>query len=127
MNKKGDMSLTTVITGIILLIVLLVVVFFFTGTFNTIGKKLGFISGTLGDDLSITVQACQNYCETAKNLPNPLERIKSMPFCTKPFAIDKNNDGKVEEDELTIKCTEPPISAKCMIPDINGIEKEAIC
>jgi len=121
MNKKGDMSLTTVITGIILLIVLLVVVFFFTGTFNTIGKKLGFISGTLGDDLSITVQACQNYCETAKNLPNPLERIKSMPFCTKPFAIDKNNDGKIEgSDEENLKCKE-------LVDCTDSVNGEAIC
>ena len=100
MNKKGEAGLpmNTLIVAIIAIIVLLLIITFFTGGLGTIGEKIReiFGQGTAGSDLNLAVKFCEDYCSSAKNLPDT-QKVDSA-YCTKTFDI-KKADGTVDKNK----------------------------
>ncbi|MDP4012672.1 MAG: hypothetical protein Q8R00_03660 [Candidatus Nanoarchaeia archaeon] len=106
MNKKGvDLTLNTVILGILVVLVLIVVVTFFLGGTAGLTKTVRevFYGTTAGTSEVIAVETCHQRCDQAKLLPDP----SKSAFCTADFDIDRDNDGKVEgDDEIGVFCEE---------------------
>jgi len=101
MNKKGQaLSLNTVIMAIIVVVVLIVVVSFFLFGFQGLTQRARalFFGTTAGTDTVLAVQNCEQFCDQAVLLPSEA-LIKSSPYCSFKFRIDKNNDGEADKDK----------------------------
>ena len=99
MNKKGaELTLNTVIVGILVVVVLLVVITFFLGGTAGLTRTIRgiFYGTTAGTSETIAVQSCQNRCDQALVLPEATRSASA--FCMQPFEIDKNNDGEADYD-----------------------------
>lgn len=98
MDKRGvDLTLNTVILGILVVLVLLVVVTFFVGgTTQMVNEVRGIFFGTTaGTSETLAVQTCNNRCDQALLLAT-FDSRKGSAFCTQQFEIDKNNDGEAD-------------------------------
>ncbi len=98
MNKKGaELTLNTVIVGILVVLVLIVVITFFLGGTSGLTRTIRgiFYGTTAGTSETIAVQSCQNRCDQALLLPTAALR-KASAFCMQPFELDKNNDGEAD-------------------------------
>ncbi|MFA4887706.1 MAG: hypothetical protein WC595_05820 [Candidatus Nanoarchaeia archaeon] len=93
MNKKGQgLPLNTVIIAIIVIVVLVVILIFFVGGVGQVTSKIRQIltGGISGQSLQVARNDCTSLCETAKSLPDSLQRTSG--YCTKAFIVD--NGGK---------------------------------
>ena len=98
MDKRGvDLTLNTVILGILVVLVLLVVVTFFVGgTTQMVNMVRGIFFGTTaGTSETLAVQTCNNRCDKALLLATDPSRMNSA-FCTQQFELDKNSDGEAD-------------------------------
>lgn len=98
MNKKGaELTLNTVIVGILVVLVLIVVVTFFVGGTTGLTRTIRgvFYGTTAGTSEVLAVQSCESRCDQASLLPTPTLRRKSA-FCAQPFEIDKDNNGEAD-------------------------------
>ena len=94
MNKKGvDLTINTIIIAVLVVLVLIVVVTFFLGGFGRITETISrvFFPITLGTDLTIATQTCEQRCEQAKLISDTLRR--NSAFCKASFSIDKDGNG----------------------------------
>lgn len=107
MDKKGvEITLNTVIIGILVVLVLLVVTTFFLGGTAGLTRTVRdiFYGTTAGTSEVIAVQTCNARCDQAKLLPE-LSRSTSA-FCTAKFDVDRSNDGEIQPDEKGKSCTD---------------------
>ena len=106
-SKRGqELSLNTLIVIIILIIVLVVVAYIFLGGSTTLTKQVkGTLYGaTSGTDKDFAVRACEQRCESAKNMPSNDLR-KNSAFCKTGFEVDLDNSGNIDKsDEGDVKC-----------------------
>ncbi len=94
MNKKGvDLTINTIIIAVLVVLVLIVVTTFFLGGFGRITEVISrvFFPIASGTDLTIAVQTCDQRCEQAKLLSDPLRR--NSAFCKASFNIDNDGNG----------------------------------
>ena len=119
MDKKGvELTLNTVIVGVLVVLALIVIVTFFLGGTAGLTSTIKdiFAGTTAGTTETIAVQTCNNRCEQAKTLPEGLRATSA--YCTKPFNIDTTGDGKADTKKYCHKelqvpcegivCEEPP-------------------
>lgn len=107
MDKKGvEITLNTVIVGILVVLVLLVVTTFFLGGTAGLTRTVRdiFYGTTAGTSEVIAVQTCNTRCEQAGLLPEV--SVKTSAFCTAKFDVDRNNDGEIQADEKAKSCTD---------------------
>ena len=100
MDKRGvDLTLNTVILGILVVLVLLVVVTFFLGGTAGLTRTVRevFYGTTAGTTEVLAVQTCNTRCDQAKLLPDV--SVKNSAFCKAKFDIDRDNDGEVKDPE----------------------------
>src|SRR3989344_750301 len=102
MNKRGqELSLNTLIVIILLVIALVVIAVFFLGGTSSLSRSIRsiFYGTTAGTDLNLALQTCEQRCEAAKNLPSdPADLRKESAYCKVPFNIDRNNNGKIDDE-----------------------------
>lgn len=100
MNKRGvELTLNTVIIGILVVLVLIVIITFFLGGTAGLTRTIRgiFYGTTAGTSETLAIQTCQNRCDQGLLLPAGDIR-KLSAFCTQYFEIDKNNDGEADFD-----------------------------
>src|SRR3989344_6259031 len=106
-SKRGqELSLNVLIVIIILIIVLIVIAFIFLGGSTTLTRQVRstLYGATSGTDKDFAVRACEQRCESAKNMPSE-ELRKNSAFCKTGFEIDLDNSGNVDkDDERDVKC-----------------------
>lgn len=98
MNKRGvELTLNTVIIGILVVLVLIVIITFFLGGTAGLTRTIRgiFYGTTAGTSEALAVQTCNNRCDQASILPIPTARAASA-FCKQSFEIDKDNDGEAD-------------------------------
>jgi flagellar basal body-associated protein FliL len=101
-SKKGaEIALNTIIIAIIILVVLVIVIAFFAGGSSSVIDKIKsiFTGKTAGQDISIAIQSCQEYCDQAKQLQqeNP-SLVQKSPYCTYYFKLDIDpKDGNADK------------------------------
>lgn len=117
MNKKGaDLTLNTIIIGILVVLVLVVLVAFFLGGTAGLTKTIKsiFFGTTAGTDQTIAIETCRQRCDQLDTLVSDKDAaarktiIPASAFCNAPFKIDKDNDGiadyvKVGENNVDVK------------------------
>lgn len=114
MNKRGvDLTLNTVIIGILVVLVLIVVVTFFLGGTAGLTRTVRevFYGTTAGTTEVIAVETCHQRCDQAKLLPQ--ESQVNSAWCKAKFDIDRNNDGKVKDPEKDVDKTNKEIGVVC--------------
>lgn len=100
MDKRGaELTLNTIIIGILVVVVLLVVITFFLGGTAGLTRTIRgiFYGTTAGTSETIAVQTCQNRCDQALLLATDAARMESA-YCKRPFELDKNSDGEADFD-----------------------------
>ena len=105
MDKKGvEITLNTVIVGILVVLVLLVVTTFFLGGTAGLTRTVRdiFYGTTAGITEVIAIQTCNTRCEQAEILPE--SRWLDSAFCKVTFDVDQNNNGELEEKEKGLNC-----------------------
>lgn len=121
MDKRGaEITLNTVIIGILVVIVLVVLVTFFLGGTSGISKTIRsvFYGTTSGTDKALAIEICKSRCEQAKALPESLR--SGSAYCTDPFTIDENNDG--EADFVNVGDVKKYLRFYCDSAIGNGVE-----
>lgn len=91
-NKKAQtMPMNVIIVAIIVLVVLVILIAFFAGGFGSVvGKVRDLFTGTTsGQSRDVTIQTCQNLCDTAKVLPEGSQKISG--YCKQSYVVD--HDG----------------------------------
>lgn len=86
-NKKGaELPMNTVIIAIIVIVVLVIVIVFFVGGTASIAQKIKdiFSGATSGQDIQLTTQFCQQYCD----------QDRKTSYCSKTFNVDDDADAK---------------------------------
>jgi flagellar basal body-associated protein FliL len=104
MNKKGaELSMNVIVISILVILVLVIVAAFFMFGMTGLGQKIQSIFGigVAGTDLSLAQQSCEQYCTRAKTLNE--NNIKSSPYCTQTFAIDKGEGIEKDADGKPIR------------------------
>lgn len=135
MNKKGaDLTLNTIIIGILVVLVLVVLVAFFLGGTAGLTKTIKsiFFGTTTGTDRTIAIETCRQRCDQLDSLltdkkPDEIAAtVDSSAFCKVPFEIDMNGDGKV--DTYTKDTKELNVKYYCNGPvdTTNGVGSLAV-
>ncbi len=127
-NKKGvELTLNTVIISILVLLVLIVVIGFFLGGTGKMKSTVSDIFGQSmeGTDIDVALAQCQSWCDQTKTRPTQLLQEETS-YCKHTFALDVNNNGELEGDELEYKCYGDPLNVPCVTGDGKDVGTE-IC
>jgi len=110
-NKKGDISTTTIIMIAIGVFVLVLVIGFTTGFFGKLGGQIGD-SG--GGDIGTAKRSCNTLCSEAKA---GLDTWTSSTYCGQLQNVgDTDGDGSAD----FVKCWEDPIGIVCSDKKVVG-------
>lgn len=128
MDKKGvEITLNTVIVGILVVLVLLVVTTFFLGGTAGLTRTVRdiFYGTTAGTSEVIAVQTCNTRCDQARLLPTD-EAKKNSAFCKAGFDIDRDNDGEVKDPENPSSDTKE-IDVSCIYLGVTCEDIDKLC
>lgn len=98
MDKRGvDLTLNTIVIAVLVVLVLIVLIVFFLGGFEKLTEKIKQTRAvtTAGTDITLAVQACEQYCGQAQLLPKSL--LAGSEYCSHEF--------KIEDREGTYVCS----------------------
>ena len=100
-NKKGmELPQGVVIVALILIVLVIIILVFVVGGFGTVGQKLKdlFEGQTKGQSIDLTIQTCNNLCDSSKNLD--LAHQQDSGYCKKTFIVDDDTDPKTPPKKM---------------------------
>ena len=110
-NKKAAISVEMIVYVAIAVFILVIIIGFATGAFQKLfwGLEPKGEVGTAQDK-------CEVFCSEAKDevLRGDLSKWESTDYCTETFAIDKDESGEIDSDEV-LHCWNDPIAESCTI------------
>ncbi len=111
MKQAQGLPLNMVVLALIALLVIVVVFAYFTGVFGKVFKQTAALQETMQGEVTSAQTKCAQYCISIQNSAKEVSDWETSDFCTEPFEIDADGDGKDE----TYYCHQSPISQSCTV------------